>query len=152
VGSAGWQINTVVNTLIASHLQQGSVSWLYYALRLQQLPVGVLGVSLGMVSMTKQAYAMAESDLTSFKETLESALRLVIVATLPAVAWLMLAAHRGPALRARPFPRGDGPDGERAVMLGLGVPGAAGVNAMVGAFYALDAVAGGPASVRSPWP
>ena len=46
VSSAGWQINTVVNTLIASHLQQGSVSWLYYALRLQQLPVGVLGVVL----------------------------------------------------------------------------------------------------------
>jgi putative peptidoglycan lipid II flippase len=142
VGSAGWQINTVVNTLIASHLQQGSVSWLYYALRLQQLPVGVLGASLGMVSMTKQAYAMAESDLGRFKETLESALRLVIVATLPAVAWLVVLSQ---PLVALLFEHGRFSEGDTVqtagalVMYGLGVPGAAGVNVMVGAFYALDA-------------
>ena len=141
VGSAGWQINTVVNTLIASHLQQGSVSWLYYALRLQQLPVGVLGVSFGMVSMTKQAYAMAESDLAGFKDTLESTLRLVIVATLPALVWLVVLAQ---PLVALLFEHGRFHAGDTAqtagalVMYGLGVPGAAGVSVMVGAFYALD--------------
>ena len=141
VSSAGWQINTVVNTLIASHLQQGSVSWLYYALRLQQLPVGVLGVSFGMVSMTKQAYAMAESDLAGFKDTLESTLRLVIVATLPAVVWLVVLAQ---PLVALLFEHGRFHGGDTVqtagalVMYGLGVPGAAGVSVMVGAFYALD--------------
>jgi putative peptidoglycan lipid II flippase len=142
VGSAGWQINTVVNTIIASHLQQGSVSWLYYALRLQQLPVGVLGVSLGMVAMTKQAYAMAESDLGRFKETLESALRLVIVATLPAVAWLVVYSQPVVALLFEHGRFGGGDTFQTAgalVMYALGVPGAAGVNVMVGAFYALDA-------------
>lgn len=142
VGSAGWQINTVVNTLIASQMQQGSVSWLYYALRLQQLPVGVLGASLGMVSMTKQAYAMAESDLARFKETLESSLRLVIVATLPAVAWLIVLAQPIVALLFEHGRFGAGDTVQTAgalVMYGLGVPGAAGVNVMVGAFYALDA-------------
>ena len=142
VSSAGWQINTVVNTLIASHLQQGSVSWLYYALRLQQLPVGVLGVSFGMVSMTKQAYAMAESDLTGFKDTLQSALRLVIVATLPAVAWLVVFSQPIVALLFEHGRFGAGDTVQTAgalVMYGLGVPGAAGVNVMVGAFYALDA-------------
>lgn len=142
VGSAGWQINTVVNTLIASHLQQGSVSWLYYALRLQQLPVGVLGASLGMVSMTKQAYAMAESDLGRFKETLESSLRLVIVATLPAVAWLVVLSQPLVALLFEHGRFGAGDTVQTAgalVMYSLGVPGAAGVNVMVGAFYALDA-------------
>jgi putative peptidoglycan lipid II flippase len=142
VSSAGWQINTVVNTLIASHLQQGSVSWLYYALRLQQLPVGVLGVSFGMVSMTKQAYAMAESDLGRFKETLESTLRLVIVATLPAVAWLVVLSQPIIALlfeHGRFGPVDTVQTAGALVMYGLGVPGAAGVNVMVGAFYALDA-------------
>jgi putative peptidoglycan lipid II flippase len=142
VSSACWQINTAVNTLIASQLQQGSVSWLYYALRLQQLPVGVLGVSFGMVSMTKQAYAMAESDLGRFKETLESTLRLVIVATLPAVAWLVVLSQPIVALLFEHGRFGAGDTVQTAgalVMYGLGVPGAAGVNVMVGAFYALDA-------------
>ena len=142
VSSAGWQVNTAVNTIIACHLQQGSVSWLYYALRLQQLPVGVLGVSFGMVSMTKQAHAMVESDLARFKETLESTLRLVIVATLPAVAWLIALSQPIVALLFEHgrFHAGDTVQTASAlVMYGLGVPGAAGVNVMVGAFYALDA-------------
>jgi len=142
VSSAGWQVNTAVNTIIASHLQQGSVSWLYYALRLQQLPVGVLGVSFGMVAMTKQAYAMAEADLGRFKETLESTLRLVIVATLPAVAWLVAASQPIVALLFEHgrFHAFDTIQTARALtMYSLGVPGAAGVNVMVGAFYALDA-------------
>ncbi len=142
VSSAGWQVNTVVNTVIASTLQQGSVSWLYYALRLQQLPVGVLGVSFGMVSLTKSAVAIVEDDLARFKDTLESTLRLVIVATLPAVAWLLALAQ---PLVAVLFEHGrfhgfDTVQTAGAVsMYGLGVPGAAGVNVMVGAFYALDA-------------
>jgi putative peptidoglycan lipid II flippase len=142
VGSAGWQVNTAVNTLIASHLPQGSVSWLYYALRLQQLPVGVLGVSFGMVSMTKQAHAMVEADLARFKDTLAATLRLVIVATLPAVAWLVAFSQPVVALLFEHgrFHAGDTVQTAGAlVMYGLGVPGAAGVNVMVGAFYALDA-------------
>ena len=140
--SAGWQINTAVNTIIASQLQQGSVSWLYYALRLQQLPVGVLGASFGMVALTKQAYAMVESDLGRFKETLESTLRLVIVATLPAMVWLIVLSQPIVALLFQHgrFGADDTVQTARAlVMYGLGVPGAAGVNVMVGAFYALDA-------------
>jgi putative peptidoglycan lipid II flippase len=135
-------VNTAVNTLIASHLQQGSVSWLYYALRLQQLPVGVLGVSLGMVSMTKGAKTMVEADLAGFKETLAATLRLVIVAPLPAVVWLIVLSQPIVALL---FEHGRFHAGDTAqtagalVMYGLGVPGAAGVNVMVGAFYALDA-------------
>ena len=142
VSSAGWQINTVVNTLIASHLEQGSVSWLYYALRLQQLPVGVLGVSLGMVAMTKQAHAMAAADVPRFKETLESTLRLMIVATLPAMVWLVVLSQPIVALLFEHGRFGAGDTVQTAgalVMYSLGVPAAAGVNVMVGAFYALDA-------------
>ncbi len=142
VSSAGWQINTVVNTLIASHLAQGSVSWLYYALRLQQLPVGVLGVSFGMVAMTKQAHAMAADDVARFKETLESTLRLMIVATLPAMVWLIALSQPIVALLFEHGRFGPGDTVQTAgalTMYALGVPAAAGVNVMVGAFYALDA-------------
>lgn len=142
VSSAGWQINTVVNTLIASHLAQGSVSWLYYALRLQQLPVGVLGVSFGMVAMTKQAHAMAAADVERFKETLESTLRLMIVATLPAMVWLIALSQPIVALLFEHGRFGPGDTVQTAgalTMYALGVPAAAGVNVMVGAFYALDA-------------
>jgi len=142
VSSAGWQINTVVNTVIASHLAQGSVSWLYYALRLQQLPVGVLGVSFGMVAMTKQAHAMAAADVPRFKETLESTLRLMIVATLPAMVWLIALSQPIVALLFEHGRFGPGDTVQTAgalVMYALGVPAAAGVNVMVGAFYALDA-------------
>src|SRR5205085_4178106 len=51
VGLAATQLNLFFSTLIASLLQQGSVSWLWYAFRLMQLPIGVFGVALATVSL-----------------------------------------------------------------------------------------------------
>ena len=51
LGLAATQVNLLVSTIIASLLAQGSVSWLSYAFRLMQLPIGVFGVALATVSL-----------------------------------------------------------------------------------------------------
>src|SRR5262245_5678241 len=61
-GLAATQLNQFVSTLIASLLAQGSVSWLWYAFRLMQLPIGVFGVALATVSLPALARAAVDKD------------------------------------------------------------------------------------------
>src|SRR5262249_14509381 len=92
VGLAATQVNLFGSTLIASLLQQGSVSWLSYAFRIMQLPIGVFGVALATVSMPLLAKAAVERDLASLKSTLSATLRLVFLLTAPAALWLGVMA------------------------------------------------------------
>ncbi len=92
VGLAATQMNLMVSTVIASHMAQGSVSWLYYAFRLMQLPIGVFGVALGTVSLPELSRAAVENDLPRFRRTLSASTRLVLLLTLPAAAWLAAMA------------------------------------------------------------
>jgi len=92
-GLAATQLNLLVSTVIASHLEQGSVSWLYYAFRLMQLPIGVFGVALATVSLPELARAAVEQDMAGLKRTLSATLRLVLLLTLPAAVWLAVMAE-----------------------------------------------------------
>lgn len=88
LGLAATNLNLFVSTLLASLLPQGSVSWLWYAFRLMQLPIGVFGVALGTVSLPALSRAAVARDMASLKTTLSATLRLVLLLTVPAAFWL----------------------------------------------------------------
>ncbi|MEJ2405049.1 MAG: murein biosynthesis integral membrane protein MurJ [Candidatus Thiodiazotropha sp.] len=90
------QLNLLLDTLIASFLVSGSISWLYYSDRLMEFPVGVLGVALGTVILPNLSQRHAESSPEAFSRTLDWALRLNLLLGLPAAVGLMVLA--GPML------------------------------------------------------
>lgn len=95
-GASVAQINLLFDTLIASLLAAGSVSWLYYADRLLEFPLGVFGVALGTAILPRLSSDHTRADPEAFTRTLEQALRLVAVIGIPATAGLLLLA--GPIL------------------------------------------------------
>ena len=87
------QLNFLVDTLIASFLQEGSISWLYFADRLMEFPVGIFGVALGTVILPSLSRRHASRDLAGFSRTLDWGLRMVVLITLPAAAGLAVLAQ-----------------------------------------------------------
>ena len=87
------QINLLLDTLIASFLVSGSVSWLYYSERLVDFPLGVLGMGLATVILPNLAKHHAQDDTIAFSATLDWGLRLVLLVGLPATIGLCLLAE-----------------------------------------------------------
>jgi putative peptidoglycan lipid II flippase len=86
------QINLLVNTILASFLVTGSVSWLYYSDRLMEFPLGVFGIALATVILPTLSRQVASSEQTAYSQTLDWALRLVFLVALPATAALAILA------------------------------------------------------------
>jgi len=87
------QISLIINTIFASFLVTGSVSWLYYADRLMEFPTGVLGVALGTILLPSLAKAYASRDSGEYAQLLDWGLRLTFILAAPAaVALAVLAA------------------------------------------------------------
>ena len=82
------QISLIVNTNIASHLENGSVSWLSYADRLMELPTGLLGVALGTILLPSLSKAHADGDTAEYSALLDWGLRLTFLLALPAAVAL----------------------------------------------------------------
>ncbi|WP_151445589.1 murein biosynthesis integral membrane protein MurJ [Lacisediminimonas profundi] len=87
------QISLIINSNIASHLQQGSVSWLSYADRLMELPTGLLGVALGTILLPSLSKAHSLGDTTEYSGLLDWGLRLTFLLALPAGAALAVLAE-----------------------------------------------------------
>ncbi len=86
------QINLLLDTVIASFLPTGSVSWLYYSDRLVELPLGVFAIAIGTVILPSLSRHNIGADKTSFSGTLDWAIRAVLLLGVPAaVALFMLA-------------------------------------------------------------
>ncbi len=96
VGSSVAQINLLFDTIIASFLVAGSVSWLYYSDRLVEFPLGVFGVALATVILPSLSRHHARQTAEEFNRTLDWALKLVLLIVIPASAGLVLMA--GPLL------------------------------------------------------
>jgi len=92
-GASVVQIGLLIDTIFASFLQTGSVSWLYYSDRLLQFPLGIFGVALGTVVLPHLSSMHAKSDQTSFNSSLNWALKLVLIFALPAAAGLAVLAN-----------------------------------------------------------
>ena len=86
------QINTLINTMLASFLVTGSVSWLYYSDRLMEFPLGVFGIALATVILPSLSQQHSSGDKREFSRLLDWALRWVFVIGVPATAALMLLA------------------------------------------------------------
>lgn len=92
VGSSVVQINLLLDTVIASFLVTGSVTWLYFADRMVEFPLGVFGIALATVILPKLSQQHAEADPEAFSRTLDWALRLVLIIGLPATFGLFVLA------------------------------------------------------------
>jgi len=86
------QINLLVDTIMASFLVTGSVSWLYYSDRLMEFPVGVFGLALATVILPNLSKTVARSDMETYSKTLNWALRWVFLIAVPASVGLMVLA------------------------------------------------------------
>ena len=95
-GSSVAQVNLLFDTIIASFLAAGSVSWLYYSDRLVEFPLGVFGIALATVILPSLSQRHAEADPRAFAATLDWALRWVLLIGTPAMLGLALLA--GPLL------------------------------------------------------
>jgi putative peptidoglycan lipid II flippase len=93
IGLSATQINIFINTNFASSCAEGSVSWLNYAFRLVQLPIGLFGVALSIAMMPVLARHAANKDIGAMKNTLASSLNMVFCLTLPATAGLILLSQ-----------------------------------------------------------
>jgi putative peptidoglycan lipid II flippase len=96
VGSSVSQINLLIDTLLASFLVTGSVSWLYYSDRLVEFPLGVFGIALATVILPSLAEKHNQASSESFARTLDWALRWACLIGTPAAVGLAVLA--GPIL------------------------------------------------------
>jgi putative peptidoglycan lipid II flippase len=140
VGLAATQLNLMVSTIIASLLVEGSVSWLWYAYRLMQLPIGVFGVALATVSLPALSRAAVAGDMDGLKRTFNATLRLVFLLTIPAALWLAVASAPLVALLYE-HGRFTAFDTDRTalalVMYCVGLPAFAAVGVASRAFFAM---------------
>lgn len=78
------QISLLINTIFASFLVTGSVSWLYYADRLMEFPTGILGVALGTILLPSLSKSFADKADGEYSKLLDWGLRLTFILALPA--------------------------------------------------------------------
>jgi putative peptidoglycan lipid II flippase len=87
------QINLLLDTMLATFLPTGSVSWLYYSDRLSELPLGVFAVAIATVILPNLSRHHSASSTEAYSQTLDWALRMVLIIAVPAAAALMLLAE-----------------------------------------------------------
>jgi putative peptidoglycan lipid II flippase len=87
------QINLLLDTVLASFLQTGSVSWLYYSDRLVELPLGIFGIAIATVILPNLSAKHASSSTKAFSATLDWAMRMVVLIGLPAAVALLVLAE-----------------------------------------------------------
>ena len=87
-GVSAVQINLLIDTLFASFLPSGSVSWLYYSDRLVEFPLGIFGVAISTAILPSLAKTHAADDVQAFSKALDWGLKLVLLIGLPATLGL----------------------------------------------------------------
>ncbi len=92
VGVSVAQISLLLNTIFASFLRTGSVSWLYYADRLMEFPTGLLGAALGTILLPSLAKLHADGAADAYSDLLDWGLRLTFLLAVPAAAALAVLA------------------------------------------------------------
>lgn len=87
------QISLIINTIFASFLVSGSVSWMYYADRLMEFPSGVLGVALGTILLPSLSRSFTHGNHDEYSRLLDWGLRLCFMLALPSAVALGILAH-----------------------------------------------------------
>ena len=140
LGLSVTQINLFINTIIASFLPEGAVTYLYYGNRLMQLPLGVFGVAIAtaLLPVTSAHWARGEKD--KFIETLSFGLRLLFLITVPAAVGIILLSEPINRLLfeyGRFSPAAVSAVAQATIFYTLGLVAFAGVKVIVPTFYAL---------------
>jgi putative peptidoglycan lipid II flippase len=141
IGLSVADINLLINTLIASFLPQGSVTYLFYGMRLIQFPLGIFAVAVATAILPSMASQAARGLTTELRETLSFGLRLVFFITFPAMTGLIM--FRIPIVHVLfqhgAFTLEDTLGTSSAVLFySLGLWAYAGVRIVAPAFYALQ--------------
>ncbi|MEP6714706.1 MAG: murein biosynthesis integral membrane protein MurJ [Terriglobia bacterium] len=95
LGAASVQINVLVNTNFAAglrdsagHVMNGPVSWLSYAFRFQQLPLGLFGIAIASASLPRLSHSAATLDFAAFREILSKSIAMILSLTVPSAVGL----------------------------------------------------------------
>jgi putative peptidoglycan lipid II flippase len=140
VGVAAVQVNVFVNTAFAAS-EPGAVSWLNYAFRFLQLPIGVFGVAIATVSTTRYADAAADRDPAAMVRHLTEGLRMVMFLCVPATVGLVVLGE--PIIRlvyqhGRFFPADTAATTAALELYVIGLVAYAAVKVIAPAFYAMS--------------
>jgi putative peptidoglycan lipid II flippase len=89
IGTAVYQLNVFIDTIFASFLPSGSVSYLFFADRLMEFPLGIFAIAIGMAALPSLSGLVAQGKLEEMKETLFFTFRLVSFISIPAMVGLI---------------------------------------------------------------
>ena len=140
IAASAVQVNVMVNGNFASHLGDGAVSWLNYAFRLMQLPIGIFGVAIGTVTLPVISRSAAAGNIAEFRLILAKGMRLAFVLTIPSTIGLMVLAQPiiGLIYERRKFTALDTLHAAEALQFyAVGLCAYAGIKVLAPAFYAL---------------
>jgi putative peptidoglycan lipid II flippase len=135
------QINIVVSNILASYLPTGSITYLYYSMRLIQFPIGIFGVAMGMAVLPTLSEHAVKGDLDLLREDFSFALRLLFFISVPSMAALI--ALREPIVNLL-FQRGSfdyaATQGTEKALLfySFGIWSIVGVRVITASFYAMQ--------------
>ncbi|MFP4071931.1 MAG: murein biosynthesis integral membrane protein MurJ [Desulfovibrionales bacterium] len=138
-GASVYQLNIVLSTLLASLLPFGSITYLYYADRLVQFPLGIFGIAISTAALP--SLSSVSENIEEFKSILNGAIGLTLFVSLPSAAGLMALA--GPIIGIL-FGRGAfSPDAVEAtaqalVAFSVGLPAISCIRSLASAFYARE--------------
>ncbi len=145
IGAAAVQVNVLVNSNFASSIStetgDGPVSWLNFAFRLMQFPIGVFGVAIATATLPAISRSAARKDVKEFRHTLASSIRLAFLLTIPSAVGLIVL---GRPIIELIYERGHfGPtDTQHAAaalaFYAIGLAGYAAVRILAPAFYAIN--------------
>ena len=150
IGAAAVQVNVVVNSIFASQITDaagvvidGPVSWLGYAFRFMQLPLGLFGVAVASATLPSISRSAGQGRISEFRETLSRSLGLVFLLTIPSAVGLIVLSR---PLVGVVFQRGEftATDTEQTALAlsfyCLGLAGYAAIKVLTPAYYALNDV------------
>ncbi len=143
LGLAATQVNVLVNSILATSQGAGAVSWLNYAFRLMQFPIGVFGVSLASATLPQVSRMWVAKDVAGTAQVIQTSLRQVFAVNLPASAGL---AFLGVPIIQMLFQHGrfDASDTQATAwalaMYAVGLTAYSGVKVLVPVCYALGKV------------
>ena len=147
LAGASVQLNVLVNTNFAAglrdasgHVMNGPVSWLSYAFRFQQLPLGLFGISVASATLPRISRSAALGDFARFRDTLSHSLTMILLATIPSSVGLAIFGESmiGIVYQHGRFLASD--THQTAIALScyaVGLAGFAGLKLIAPAFYAL---------------
>ena len=141
IGGAAVQVNVLINSNFASNIPgTGPVSWLSYAFRLMQFPIGVFGVAIATATLPAISRSAAQKNEGEFRHTLASSMRLAFLLTIPSAVGLIVLGNPIIALIYERGHFGSTDTDHTAAALGffaIGLTGYAAIKILAPAFYAL---------------